>query len=187
MSLRMEGLTTTGASEGRGDLGRALAAAGELMEVAVTGWPDAAYVHRDDVDAAQAAADGALTPRVTTLLSPFDPVVWDRARARSMFGFDYRIECYTPAAKRQYGYFVLPVLRRGALVARLDAKAHRREGRFEVRSFHMEDGVRMSDALLRDVAGALREAAEWHETPDVDIRATAPRSIRASLLRHVRG
>src|SRR5690606_3829123 len=95
---------------------RELAAAGDLIEVHVDGWRDAAYVHPSDIDTVQAAADGALKPTLTTLLSPFDPVVWDRARASTMFGFDYRIECYTPALKRQYGYYVLPVLRRGVLI-----------------------------------------------------------------------
>ena len=160
---------------------RELAAAAELIEVDVAGWREPAYVHPDLVEAARAAADGALRPTLTTLLSPFDPVVWDRARARTMFGFDYSIECYTPAHKRKYGYYVLPVLRRGELVARLDAKAHRRDGRFEVKSFHFEDDVRITDALLRDVAGAIREAADWHETPDIACGRTMPKPVRASL------
>lgn len=164
----------------------ALAAAGDLVEVRVDGWSEPAYIHRDDVDTARAAADNALRPTLTTLLSPFDPVVWDRARARTMFGFDYRIECYTPAAKRQYGYFVLPVLRRGELVGRLDAKAHRRDGTFEVKSLHLEEGVRASDALLRDIAGAIVDAATWHDTPEVIIRRTTPRDVRRGLAEFVR-
>jgi len=111
--------------------------------------------------------------------------VWDRSRARVMFGFDYRIECYTPAPKRRYGYYVLPVLRRGEIVARLDAKAHRRDGTFEVKSFYAEEGVRVTDALLRDVAGALREAAAWHGTPAVLLGRTQPRELRAALREHV--
>ena len=70
---------------------------------------------------------------LTTLLSPFDPIVADRRRAGELFGFDYQIECYTPAAKRRYGYFSLPILHRGALVGRLDPKAHRKQGIFEVK------------------------------------------------------
>jgi uncharacterized protein YcaQ len=101
-----------------------------------------------------------------------------------MFGFDYRIECYTPAPKRQYGYYVLPVLRRGELIGRLDAKAHRRDGTFEVRSLHIEDGVRVTDALLRDVTGAIVDAAAWHDTPDVAIARTIPRELRRALLAH---
>jgi uncharacterized protein YcaQ len=163
---------------------RDLAAAGDLTEVQVDGWSDVAYIHPDDIDTARAAADNALKPKLTTLLSPFDPVVWDRARARTMFGFDYRIECYTPAPKRQYGYYVLPVLRRGELIGRLDAKAHRRDGTFEVRSLHIEDGARVTDALLRDVTGAIVDAAAWHDTPDVAIARTIPRELRRALLAH---
>ncbi|MGH7464251.1 MAG: winged helix-turn-helix domain-containing protein, partial [Longimicrobiales bacterium] len=146
---------------------RELAAAGELIEVRVAGWSDVAYIDPEDLETARAAADSALKPALTTLLSPFDPVVWDRARVSTMFDFDYRIECYTPAARRRFGYYVLPVLRRGDIIARLDAKAHRRDGTFEVKSFHMEAGVRVTDAVLRDVGRAVSEAAEWHGTPDV--------------------
>jgi hypothetical protein len=160
---------------------RELAATGELIEVQVDGWRESGYIHPAHREAAGQAADGTLRPILTTLLSPFDPVVWDRARAMTMFGFDYRIECYTPAHRRKYGYYVLPVLRRGELIGRLDAKAHRRDGTFEVKSLHLEDGVRVSAALLSDVARALREAAVWHGTPDVLIRRTAPRQLRSAL------
>jgi hypothetical protein len=165
---------------------RELAAAEELIEVQVDGWSDIAYIHPDDVETARAAADSALTPTLTTVLSPFDPAVWDRGRGSAMFGFDYRIECYTPGSKRQYGYYVLPVLRRGRIVARLDAKAHRRDGIFEVKSFYIEDGVRVTDGMLRDVARAVREAAEWHGTPDVELRRTYPASLRSAVLTHMR-
>ena len=165
---------------------RELAAAEELIEVQVDGWSDIAYIHPDDVETARAAADSALTPTLTTVLSPFDPAVWDRARGSAVFGFDYRIECYTPGPKRQYGYYVLPVLRRGRIVARLDAKAHRRDGIFEVKSFYIEDGVRVTDGMLRDVARAVREAAEWHATPDVELRRTYPASLRSAVLTHMR-
>jgi hypothetical protein len=160
---------------------RELAAAGELIEVQVDGWRDAAYIHPDDLDIAQDASTGGLKPKLTTLLSPFDPLVWDRSRARVMFGFDYSIECYTPAPKRRYGYYVLPVLRRGEIVARLDAKAHRRDGTFEVRSFHLEEHVRPTDALLRDVSRAIVEAAAWHDTPDIDIGRTVPKTLQPRL------
>jgi uncharacterized protein len=160
---------------------RELAAAGELLETRVDGWDHVAYVHPDHRELAGQAAAGALRPTLTTLLSPFDPLVWDRNRAATLFSFDYRLECYTPAAKRRYGYFALPVLRRGTIVGRLDAKAHRRTGEFEVRSFHLEPGVRPSTALIMDVSRALRAAAAWHVTPNVVIRRTEPGSLRHAL------
>jgi uncharacterized protein YcaQ len=154
---------------------------GTLFEVAVRGWAAPGYVHRDHLELAERAAAGGVRPERSTLLSPFDPVVWDRERASAMFGFDYRLECYVPAPRRRYGYFVLPVLRRGAIVGRLDAKAHRAEGRFEVKALHLEPGVRPSAALLADVARAIRECASWHETPDVEVTRTFPASVRRRL------
>ena len=147
---------------------RELAAQGELIECAVEGWDGPVYVHPNNAGLLAQAQNGELRPTYTTLLSPFDPLTWDRARARELFDFDYMIECYTPAHKRRYGYFSLPVLRRGALVARLDAKAHRREGRFEVRSLHFEPGVTLDDELRADVTAAIQRCADWHRTPRVE-------------------
>ncbi|MGZ3407755.1 MAG: winged helix-turn-helix domain-containing protein, partial [Polyangia bacterium] len=119
---------------------------GTLLRVTVDGWQAPGYVHRRHAALAANAARGQLAATHRTLLSPFDPVVWDRERALGMFGFDYRLECYTPAPKRRYGYFVLPILSRGALVGRLDAKAHRADGVFEVKALFVEPGVRVDDA-----------------------------------------
>jgi uncharacterized protein YcaQ len=101
------------------------------------------------------------------VLSPFDPVVWHRARASQLFGFDYRIECYTPAPKRQYGYFVLPLLVRGQLVGRLDAKAHRAQGVFEVKALYLEPGIKPGKRLQQDILKALQQCADWHGTPQL--------------------
>jgi len=164
---------------------RSLAEAGALLPVSVEGWSEPWYLHPAHRELAERAAAGAIRPTLTTLLSPFDPVVWDRARALALFGFDYRLECYTPAPKRKYGYFVLPILRRGALVGRLDAKAHRAAGIFEVKALYLEPGVRLSDALVRDVASAIRECAAWHGTPEVVIRRAEPIAAAALIERAV--
>jgi uncharacterized protein YcaQ len=95
-----------------------------------------------------------------------------------MFGFDYRIEVYVPAPKRIWGYYVLPILHRGRLVGRVDAKAHRAEGRFEVKALYLEDGVVEDEALADAVAGAICECAEWHGTPDVEIGRCSPRTFK---------
>lgn len=156
-----------------------LVASGELVRVAVTGWPAPGYVHASQAELARHAAAGRLRASRTTLLSPFDPVVWDRERARELFGFDYRLECYTPGPRRQFGYFVLPILRRGRLVGRLDAKAHRATGRFEVKAMFLEPWVRPTGALASDLARALRECAAWHETPRVVVRRSQPAALAA--------
>jgi len=160
---------------------RALGEEGALLPVAVEGWKEPGYVHPDHLPLAERAAAGALKPVLTTLLSPFDPVVWDRTRASELFGFDYRIECYTPAPKRVYGYFTLPILRRGALIGRLDAKAHRRDGVFEVKAIYLEPGVRITAGMLADVARALHECADWHGTPRITIRRSDPPALAAKL------
>lgn len=146
----------------------ALCADGELVRVEVRGWERPAYVHHDHADLLARAAAGRLRATRTTLLSPFDPVVWDRRRARELFGFDYALECYVPAPRRRYGYFVLPILHRGRLVGRLDAKAHRRAGVFEIRSLHMQPGIGMSEGLAAALARAVAQCAHWHGTPVVD-------------------
>lgn len=142
-----------------------LADEGELLPVRVEGWQHGAFVHASLSDELTRAQAGSLKATHTAVLSPFDPLVWDRKRASELFGFDYRIECYTPAPKRQYGYFVLPLLRRGKLVGRLDAKAHRKEGVFEVKSLYLEPGVRVTASLAQDLEKALQKLAQWHQTP----------------------
>ena len=160
----------------------AFVASGELLRVSVDGWKAPAYVHRDHADLLAAAASARLRAAQTVLLSPFDPVVWDRERASTMFDFDYRIECYTPAPKRRYGYYVLPILHRGKLVGRLDAKAHRADGVFEVKTLHLESGVTWTPALAKAIAGAIHACARWHGTPQVRIVRCEPKALRRDLL-----
>jgi len=158
-----------------------LVAQGLLIEVAVEGWNEPAYVHRDHASLLDEAAANLLRATRTTLLSPFDPVVWDRARAMDLFDFEYTLECYTPAAKRMYGYYVLPILHRGRLVGRLDAKAHRQEGLFEVIGVWLEAGVSASPGLVAGIASAIGECAGWHATPRIAIQRSQPRGLAALL------
>ena len=152
-----------------------LAKRGQLHTVQVEGWDVPGYFHPDHRDAIEAAAHGQIPVSRTTLLSPFDPIVWDRARAQDVFKFTYQIECYTPAPKRRYGYFTLPMLHRNRLIGRLDPKAHRKAGVFEVKALHLEPGVIVDDALVAEVKLALHACAAWHNTPQVVVReATEP-------------
>lgn len=152
-----------------------------LRRVDVRGWSGPGYVHRRHTDLLEKALDGRLRATHTTLLSPFDPLVWDRERASALWDFDYRIECYTPGQKRIYGYFVLPILHRGALVGRLDAKAHRARGMFEIKALFVERDRTLNDNALRAVARAIQRCADWHGTPEVRVARTEPAALLPRL------
>jgi uncharacterized protein len=156
-----------------------LADEGALLRARIEDEP--AYLHPDNAAPAEEILSGGLRSSVTTLLSPFDPVVWDRARALELFGFEYKIEVYTPAARRRYGYYSLPILHDGALVGRLDAKAHRKQGTFEVKAIHLETGESASEELTEGIAGALRRCAEWHGTPEILVRRSDPPELLGPL------
>lgn len=152
--------------------------AGELIPVQVEGWqrgeePLPAWLHRE-----------ARVPRrleTAAILSPFDPVVWFRDRALRLFGFDYRIEIYTPPARRRYGYYSLPVLLDGGIVGRVDLKADRGGSRLLVQSAWWEPGA-PPDAVER-VATLLRSAADWQQLAQLSISSwgDATQELRQAL------
>ena len=129
-----------------------LVAAGRLEQVAVAGWSEPAYLHPE------ARRPRSISGRA--LLSPFDPVVWFRPRAERLFGFRYRIEIYVPEAERVHGYYVLPFLLDGELVARVDLKADRGASILRVRGAFAEAGVDHG-RVAAELAGALEELAHW--------------------------
>jgi len=137
-----------------------LAAAGQLEEVSVEGWGDSAYMHP--------AAVRPRAVRACALLSPFDPLVWFRPRTRRLFGFDYTIEIYTPAAKRKFGYYVLPFLQGERLTGRVDLKADRSSGTLRILAAYHEDGEdpeHVAGVLMAE----LDRVREWLGLTRIDI------------------
>ncbi len=135
--------------------------AGELLPVTVTGWNKPAFLHRD-----------ARIPRridATALLSPFDPVVWERTRAERLFGFHYRIEIYTPAHKRVFGYYTLPLLIDDRLVGRVDLKNDRQNRVLRVQSAWTEADAPPETAAR--LAILLREIAAWQGLEATEVMA----------------
>ena len=118
-------------------------------------------------------------PDMVRILSPFDNVVIQRHRAQAVFDFDYTIECYTPEAKRQFGYFALPIVYRDDLVGRMDCKAHRTERRFEVKALFLERDV--PEAFLPAFASALRDYAAFTGCDEVQVRQVSPRSAASAI------
>ncbi|MDC0068474.1 winged helix DNA-binding domain-containing protein [Gammaproteobacteria bacterium] len=115
------------------------------------------------------------------LLSPFDNLVINRRRTRELFGFDYLLECYVPAAKRKYGYFSLPLLYGDSLVGRLDAKAHRKHHQLQVNNLVLEPHVKVEDQLIQALAHGIAKLANDHECHSCSFQQATPNTLVAPL------
>ncbi|GAA2235113.1 winged helix-turn-helix domain-containing protein [Streptomyces nogalater] len=145
-----------------------------LVPVEVEGWSKPAWA-----DPAALAAPPRGRHR-TTLLSPFDSLIWERARTERIFGFTHRLEAYVPKPKRVHGYFAMPVLAGGRLVGRVDPA---RQGRTLVARQVTLDGPKAVPAVAR----ALTEAASWVDCTDVRVERTDPPELREPLTRELAG
>ena len=142
-----------------------------LERVSVEGWAKPAYI-----------VPGAKIPRsidVRAIVSPFDPVLWERKWTKAVFGFDYQIEIYVPAPKRIHGYYVLPFLMGDRFVARADLKADRKASTLIVHAAYVEPGVDAADAAAA-LAGELRSIAAWLS---LDAQAIGPKGNLARPLK----
>jgi hypothetical protein len=161
---------------------RAMLERGEVRELVVKEAPGRWLALARDLPALARARRRDPTPRGTTLLSPFDSLLWHRDRVRRLFDFDYRIEVYTPGRERVHGYYTLPILHDGRLIGRVDAKVHRDARRLEVRHVHFEPRA-VGEDELEGLAGALASLAAFVGADEVALRRVTPRRLRAPLSR----
>jgi uncharacterized protein YcaQ len=141
-----------------------LEADGRIVKAAVVEsgqeWPGPWYIHADDLALAAQIQNGQWQPR-TTLLSPFDNLICDRNRTEELFDFFFRIEIYVPAAKRQYGYYVLPILHGDRLIGRIDPRMDRKKKRLNVMNVYAEPDAPMTAKTGRAVSRAIQELATF--------------------------
>lgn len=165
-----------------------LVQAGSAAQVSIAGQPGLAWLDVRYLPALEAMRSGAARATTVTLLSPFDNLMWRRVRALALFGMDYRLESYTPESKRQFGYYSMPILMRGELVGRLDARYRRKERALAVQAVHLEPGVRFGVERTRRLARALREFTRFLGGGEITIIKTEPAwlapVLRQQLARH---
>ena len=172
---------------------RAMIEGGEVTALEIEGRPGRWLALTRDLPALARARRAPTPSRGTTLLSPFDSLLWYRDRVARLFGFDYRIEVYTPGHKRVHGYYTLPILHHGHLIGRVDAKRHRAEGRLEIRHVHFEPwfasgqkpptgGARLDqDEALDGLRDAFASLGTFVGAGKVVLRRVTPSRLRKAL------
>ena len=145
---------------------------GQLIEVQVEGWGEKAFALAGSLDSVDWAKLEAGALEVTTVLSPFDPLAWNRDRAKRLYGFDYKIEIYTPAPKRTFGYYCLPVLHGGSLVGRLDLKSDRQNGQLLVQASWHETQLAKAEVklLAKNLSKHLAQVQQWQGLRSTEVK-----------------
>jgi uncharacterized protein YcaQ len=159
----------------------ALQAEGLAVPVAVEGLSESAWLDAALLPRLAELRAGREQPALTTLLSPFDNLIWHRGRMADLWDFHYRIEVYTPAPKRVYGYYTMPILHSGKLVGRLDPSLDRKNRLLTVRKVFLEPGERASESLAAAIAGALWNFAAFLNAEEVLLLAAEPESFGPML------
>jgi uncharacterized protein YcaQ len=144
-----------------------------IIPVIVDGWPDTWYVHRDLLPTLDAIEAGDWQPR-TTLLSPFDNLIRDRDRTELMWDFFYRIEIYVPAAKRQYGYYVLPILHGDTLIGRVSPRMDYKTNVLTIEAIYLEPTTKPYLQTGRAVVRAIKDLAKFLGAKQIDYSDIGP-------------
>ena len=152
---------------------------GRLEPVHVADQKGEWFIHTDDVPLLDQL--DAVDISRTTLLSPFDNLICDRARTTQLFNFDFRIEIYTPPAKRKFGYYVLPILHGDRLIGRIDPKFDREHGRLHIHAVHAEADAPLDRATARSIRGAIENLATFLGASDIHFTHLVPSGWQRDL------
>jgi len=158
-----------------------LVESGEILPVRIKGIDSHGYIHKDLLKLYESIISGSTISNRTVILSPFDPLLWDRTRLKTLFGFDFRLECYLPALKRKFGYWLLPILHHDTIIGKMDVKADRKNKVLEIKSLFLEDGVMVNDELLDGLSGTILHFAKWHNTPGINFQYSNHPSLSSAL------
>ena len=150
---------------------------GEILEVHLKANNERLFIASDY----ETLLETRLAHSKAKILSPFDNLVIQRKRIARLFNFDYQLECYLPENKRRYGYFTLPILWQGNLVARMDAKADRKNKLFIVRNFKLETKLKKADEFGHYFSRALNEFSMFNGCDDIKINAKLSKSVKALI------
>jgi len=137
-------------------------------------WKGEWFIHADDVPLLEALPKDWRAAQRTTLLSPFDNLICDRARTEQFFNFNYRVEIYVPAPKRKYGYFAMPILHGDQLIGRIDPTMNREQGILNINAVYAEDAAPMNRATAIAVRDAIAELAQFLGAREVEYAKKAP-------------
>ncbi|HEY1408452.1 MAG TPA: crosslink repair DNA glycosylase YcaQ family protein, partial [Promineifilum sp.] len=147
---------------------------GTIQQVAVQGedgeLPGPWFLHKDSLPELERLRRGDWRPQ-TVLLSPFDNLIADRDRTELLFDFLYRIEIYTPAAKRQYGYYNMPVLHGDQLIGRVDPRMDRKTNRLAINAIHLEPSLQVNSKTRKAIDGAIESLAAFLGAEAIDYPA----------------
>ena len=138
------------------------------------------FVHREDLPVLEKIERGGWSPR-TTLLSPFDNLIYDRKRARVLFGLDYTMEIYVPKAKRRYGYYAMPLLDGDRFVARVDLAVDRTRDALKILAATPEEATPPTRSNAKPVAAALHELADWTAAAAIEVAGPVPSAWRSAI------
>jgi uncharacterized protein len=158
---------------------------GLIISLNVTGWQEQAYMLSGDLPLVESIIRDEHQPILTTFLSPFDNLTWNRIRLQELFGFEYSLGLYLPAKQRKHGYYVMPILHNGRFVGRLDPKADRKTNTLVLESISLDQGEQLTDELLSGIVHALREFMAFHGSQHLTIQQSVPKRLKTSILKSI--